>query len=158
MAQFGTMIIIMYVVSLVSAPVFGWFIDRVNRVTAMIVALATAAAGYLSMYFLTSPLHMEMVPLLVLLTLGTGFMVKAAMALIGQEAPARERASVIAGSSVCGAIGILVFTAVGGRLFDAWGPWAPFVLAGTYQALLLVVAIGVRIFRAGPDRYRARRT
>lgn len=149
MAQFGTMIIIMYVVSLVSAPVFGWFIDRVHRVTAMIVALATAATGYLSMYFLTSPLHMSMVPLLVVLTLGTGFMVKAAMALIGQEAPIRERSSVIAGSSVCGAIGILTFTAIGGRLFDAWGPWAPFVLAGIYQALLLAAAVVIRFVAPG---------
>ena len=155
MAQFGTMIIIMYLVSLVSAPAFGWFIDRVNRVTAMIVALATAATGYLSMWFLTSPLDMDMIPLLVVLTLGTGFMVKASMALIGQEAPVRERASVIAGSSMCGALGILAFTGIGGRLFDAWGPWAPFVLAGAYQALLLVIAIGVRVVApgaAGPRR------
>jgi MFS family permease len=150
MAQFGTMIVIMYVVSLVSAPVFGWFIDRVHRVTAMIVALATAATGYLSMWFLTSPLDLAMVPLLVVLTLGTGFMVKAAMALIGQEAPLRERSSVISGSSVCGAIGILAFTAIGGRLFDAWGPWAPFVLAGAYQALLLIAAVIVRLVAPGP--------
>lgn len=152
MAQFGTMIIIMYIVSLASAPVFGWFIDRVHRVTAMIVALATAATGYLSMYFLTSPLDMTMIPLLVVLTLGTGFMVKAAMALIGQEAPMRERSSVIAGSSMCGAFGILVFTTVGGRLFDAWGPWAPFVLAGAYQSILLVVAIGLRLVAPGAAR------
>ena len=152
MAQFGTMIIIMYVVSLVSAPVFGWFIDRVHRVTAMIVALGTAAVGYLSMRFLTSPLDMQMIPLLVVLTLGTGFMVKASMALIGQEAPVRERASVIAGSSVCGAIGIIVFTGVGGRLFDAWGPWAPFVLAGAYQVVLLVAAVFVRVLAPGPER------
>ncbi len=143
-AQFGTMIIIMYVVSLVSAPVFGWYIDRVHRMTAMIVALATAATGYLSMRFMSSPLDFAMIPLLVVLTLGTGFMVKAAAALIGQEAPVRERSSVIAGSSMCGAFGILVFTSIGGRLFDAWGPWAPFVLVGGYQLLLLVVAIIVR--------------
>jgi MFS family permease len=151
MAQFGTMIIIMYVVSLVSAPAFGWFIDRVHRVTAMIVALATAATGYLSMRFLTSPLDMAMIPLLVVLTLGTGFMVKAAMALIGQEAPVAERSSVIAGSSMCGALGILIFTAIGGRLFDAWGPWAPFVLAGAYQAVLLLFAIIVRVMAPGHD-------
>lgn len=152
MAQFGTMIIIMYVVSLVSAPVFGWFIDRVHRVTAMIVALSTAATGYLSMWFLTSPLDMQMIPLLVLLTLGTGFMVKASMALIGQEAPVRERSSVIAGSSMCGAVGIIIFTGVGGRLFDAWGPWAPFVLAGAYQAVLLVAAVFVRWLAPGQER------
>ncbi len=156
MAQFGTMIIIMYVVSLVSAPVFGWFIDRVHRVTAMIVALSTAATGYLSMWFLTSPLDMQMIPLLVLLTLGTGFMVKASMALIGQEAPVRERSSVIAGSSMCGAVGIIIFTGVGGRLFDAWGPWAPFVLAGAYQAVLLVAAVVVRVMAPGTAREASR--
>ena len=155
MAQFGTMIMIMYVVSLVSAPIFGWFIDRVHRVTAMIVALSTAATGYLSMWFLTSPLDKEMIPLLVLLTLGTGFMVKASTALIGQEAPVRERSSVIAGSSMCGAVGIIIFSGVGGRLFDAWGPWAPFVLAGAYQAVLLVAAVFVRVLAPGPERAAA---
>jgi MFS family permease len=150
MAQFGTVVIIMYVVSLVAAPVFGWFIDRVHRVTAMIVALVTASTGYLSMWFMTSPLDADMLPLLVLLTLGTGFMVKSTMALIGQEAPVLERSSVIAGSSVCGAIGILIFTAVGGRLFDAWGSWAPFVLAGGYQFILLVIAVVIRFVAPGP--------
>jgi MFS family permease len=83
-------------------------------------------------------------------------MVKAAMALIGQEAPVRERSSVIAGSSVCGALGILTFTAIGGRLFDAWGPWAPFVLAGGYQAVLLVATVIVRLLAPGPARSEAR--
>lgn len=157
MAQFGTMIVIMYGVSLVSAPVFGWVIDRVNRVTALIIALATASVGYLSMPLLTSPLHLEMAPLLVLLTLGTSFMVKATLSLLGQEAPVAERGSIIAGSSFCGALGILVFTAVGGRVFDSWGPWAPFVLAGAYQAVLLVVAIAVRWVAPGPASPHARR-
>jgi MFS family permease len=76
-------------------------------------------------------------------------MVKAAMALIGQEAPVAERSSVIAGSSVCGAFGILIFTAIGGRLFDAWGPWAPFLLAGAYQLVLLGIAIVIRVVAPG---------
>lgn len=158
MAQFGVMILIMYTVSLVSAPIFGWIIDRVNRVTALIIALATASTGYLSMRFLTSPLHLEMAPLLIVLTMGTGFMVKASLSLLGQEAPVAERGSVIAGSSFCGALGILIFTGVGGRLFDSWGPWAPFVLAGGYQAVLLVVAITIRIVAPGrmPERARLR--
>ncbi|KAA0206667.1 MAG: MFS transporter [Proteobacteria bacterium] len=157
MAQFGTMILIMYGVSLVSAPVFGWVIDRVNRVTALIIALVTASVGYLSMPLVTSPLHLEMAPLLILLTLGTSFMVKATLSLLGQEAPVAERGSIIAGSSFCGALGILVFTAVGGRVFDSWGPWAPFVLAGAYQAVLLVIAIVVRMVAPGPASPYARR-
>jgi MFS family permease len=144
MAKFGTAIAIMYVVSFCSAPLFGWFIDKVDRMTAMCVALAVAASGYLSMYFLTSPINFAEIPLLIILTLGTGFMVKAQMALIGQEAPVKERGSVIATGQMFGAFGILVFTAFGGRLFDAWGPWAPFVLAGSYQAILFCFALAVR--------------
>ena len=144
LARYGTAMVVMYAVSFFSAPLFGWFIDKVDRMTAMCVALVVAAAGYLSMYFLTTPIDYSMLPLLIIMTLGTGFMVKAQMALIGQEAPVRERASVIAVAQMFGAFGILVFTAIGGRLFDAWGPWAPFVLVGTYQAVLLVAALLVR--------------
>jgi len=153
MARFGTAMVVMYAVSFFTAPLFGWFIDKVDRMTAMIVALVVAAAGYLSMYFLTTPIDFNMIPLLILLTLGTGFMVKAQMALIGQEAPVKERGSVIATGQVFGAVGILVFTAVGGRLFDAWGPWAPFVLVGSYQAILLVAAFVVRFTRPAEGSY-----
>lgn len=154
MAKFGTMIAIMYFVSFFSAPVFGWFIDRVNRMTSMVTALLIASAGYLSMRFLSSPIDFNMLPLLILLTLGAGFMTKAQMALIGQEAPIKERGSVIATAQMFGAIGILIFTVIGGRLFDAWGPWAPFVLAGAYQSLLLIFALVIRIVAPGrmPDR------
>lgn len=147
MARFGTAMAIMYGVSFFAAPLFGWFIDKVDRMTAVIVALLFAAAGYLSMYFLTSPIDFAMIPLLILLTLGTGFMTKSQTALIGQEAPVKARGSVIATAQVFGAIGILIFTGTGGRLFDAWGPWAPFVLVGSYQVVLLFAAVVVRFTR-----------
>lgn len=144
MARFGTAIAVMYAVSFFTAPVFGWFIDKVDRMTAVIVALVVAASGYLSMYWLTTPLDFTKMPLLILLTMGTGFMVKSQTALIGQEAPVQERGSVIATAQMFGAVGILIFTAIGGRLFDAWGPWAPFVLVGFYQVMLLIAAVFVR--------------
>lgn len=155
MARFGTMIVIMYVVSFFSAPAFGWFIDRVNRLTALIVALTIAAIGYNAMFWLTSPLDYAMIPLLILLTLGTGFVVKAQMALIGQEAPVRARGSVISTAQMFGALGILIFSGVGGRLFDLMGPWAPFVLAGVYQTLLLVAAVAMRFISPGAPRNAA---
>ena len=144
MARFGSIMVVMYAVSFFSAPIFGWFIDKVNRMTAMCTALFVAGSGYLAMYFVTSPVDFAMIPLLVWLTLGTGFMVKAQMALIGQEAPIRQRGSVIATGQMFGALGILVFTALGGRLFDAIGPWAPFAAVGLYQSALFVVALFVR--------------
>jgi len=144
MARFGTIMVFMYAVSFISAPLFGWFIDKVNRMTAMCTALFVASTGYLAMYFVTSPVEFDMIPLLIWLTLGTGFMVKAQMALIGQEAPLKQRGSVIATGQMFGAVGILIFTALGGRLFDAVGPWAPFAAVGIYQAALFFVALIVR--------------
>ncbi len=151
MARFGIMIIIMNAVSFFSAPLFGALIDRINRVSATIIALAVASIGYLSMTLITSPLDFAMVPYFVLIALGTSFMMKSSLSLVGQEAPARERGSVIAMNSICGAIGILVFLPIGGRLFDSWAPWAPFVLAGSYQVFLLVAAIVIRIVAPGRD-------
>ncbi|MEE4186269.1 MAG: MFS transporter [Gammaproteobacteria bacterium] len=145
MTKFGTVIALMYIVSFCSSPLFGWFIDKVDRMTAMCVALVTASAGYLSMAMVSSPLESSMIPYLILLTLGTGWMVKAQMALIGQEAPVKERGSVISTAQVFGAIGILIFTAIGGRVFDAWGPAAPFVIVGAYQSVLLVAALAIRV-------------
>ena len=74
---------------------------------------------------------------------------KSSLSLVGQEAPIAERGSVLATSGMFGAIGILIFTKWGGVLFDEWGPWAPFVLAGAYQTVLLVVAVIIRITAPG---------
>jgi len=151
MARFGVMYIAMYTVSFLSAPLFGWFIDKANRVTVMLVALGIAVAGYGSAVLISSPLEMSAMPYLMLMTLGSGCMVKASLALVGQEAPASQRGSVIAFNSFCGAIGILIFSAVGGRLFDSIGPWSPFLMLAIYQALLFIIAVVLRVNAPGPD-------
>jgi predicted MFS family arabinose efflux permease len=48
-------------------------------------------------------------------------------------------------------VGILVAGAVGGRLFDAVGPAAPFVAFGTLQLALCALALLVR-WRYGSPR------
>ncbi len=148
-AQFGIMYTAMYLVSFISSPIFGWYIDQVNRVTSMITALAIATAGYLAMRLIDSPLEMSAMPYLMLLTLGSSCMLKASLSLVGQEAPPKERGSVIAFSSMCGAFGVLIFSWIGGRLFDTWAPWAPFWIAGLYQAALLALAVVIRMVAPG---------
>jgi MFS family permease len=149
MARFGLMLAIMSGFSLAAAPFFGWLIDHMNRVSATIIALTFACCGYLSMGIITSPLDFSMLPYFIVLSLGSSFMLKSSLALIGQEAPPRERASVIATNSWCGALGILIFTVIGGRMFDAIGPWAPFVAAGVYQIFLLIAAFIIRLRSPG---------
>lgn len=145
MARFGIMYVAMYAASFLSAPLFGWFIDTANRVTAMIVALFIAAAGYSLVILIDTPLELSAMPYLIVMTLGSSCMVKASLALLGQEAAPKSRGSVVAFSSFVGAIGILIFSAIGGRLFDGIGPYAPFLMVGMYQAILLLVALVVRL-------------
>ncbi len=150
MARWGVIYITMQGCSFFMAPVFGYFMDQVNRVTAMAVALGFATVGYLSMGIITSPLDFNMIPFFIIISFGSSFMIKASIGLVGQEAPPRERGAIIATNSMFGAVGILILSAVGGRLFDAWGPWAPFVIAGSYQSILFIAAIIIRIYAPGP--------
>ncbi len=149
MARFGLVLAIMSAFSFVSAPVFGWLIDRINRVSATIIALTFASVGYLSMYLITSPLDFMMLPYFLIIALGSSFMMKVSNCLVGQEAPVEARGSIVAMMSIFGALGILIFSVVGGRLFDQVAPWGPFVFAGAYQAILLVVAIIIRFVSPG---------
>jgi len=144
MGRFGALFAFMSLASFVSAIPFGWLIDNINRVTAFLIALGFATAGYLSMGIITSPLDMSMLPYFIILSLGSSFMMKSSLSLIGQEAPPEQRGSIIATNGMFGAVGILFFTLIGGYTFDAWGPWSPFVLAGIYKVFLILVALLVR--------------
>jgi sugar phosphate permease len=70
--------------------------------------------------------------------------------LIGQEAPAGQRGSVLGAFNVAGAIGILLITPVGGYLFDRVDPRAPFIVVGVINVLLVFASIYVRM-RHSPE-------
>jgi MFS family permease len=104
-----------------------------------------------------APLETKNLPLFVLLAMGQGSAIIASATLVGQEAPARERGTIVATSGLFGAIGILVAAVIGGRIFDSIGPSAPFVMLGLLQLVLCLAAVVVRVKSPGgaqPDRYR----
>ena len=51
---------------------------------------------------------------------------------------------------------ILVAAFAGGRLFDAYEPWAPFAMVGAAQVLIFLLAVVVRM--VAPGDMPARRT
>ena len=130
--------------ALLWAPVSGWISDRFDRVTAMAIAMGLCAVGYSSMGFIDDPLSSLMYPAGVLLGMGQMSAITASQTLIGQEAPAASRGTVIGVFSFFGAAGVMFITSVGGRLYDAIDPTAPFVLIGVVNALLLVCALLLR--------------
>ena len=149
LAKGGMLLGIISVIGIVWVGVFGLILDRLNRVTGLAISMGIAGAGYSSMWFVTSPLDYAMLPWFTLLSIGQTSVMVASVTLVGQEAAAGERGTIVAMNGFFGAIGIFLAFAIGGRLFDAVGPSAPFVMAGIVQLILVVIAIAVRVASPG---------
>jgi MFS family permease len=156
LARVGQVMGFMGVIGLCWTPLFGYLLDRLNRVTGVALAMALAGTGFVSMGFITSPLDFAMLPAFALLSVGQISAITASVTLVGQEAAPAERGSVVAMNGWCGAVGILLAAAIGGRLFDRIGPAAPFVMIGLLQVVLAAAAVMVRIACPGaaPTRNR----
>ena len=64
--------------------------------------------------------------------------------LIAQQAPTEIRGSVIGIFSLCGAVGIMIATGIGGILFDNWRPQGPFILFSVFSFIVAIVGLAVR--------------
>lgn len=140
----ASFIIVIQGSSLLWAPVWGFVLDRWDRLTAVCIALLIAAAAYFWVGFSPSPIVAAFIPAAVLLGIGEFSAIMSGAALIGQSAPEDIRGSVLGLFNFCGSIGILCITAIGGLVFDAWMPGAPFVVVGGLNLFVCLVAVAVR--------------
>ncbi len=147
--QVVPLIVVTNLLSILWAFLFGSMIDRINRVTAMVIAMGLGVIAYGSIVFVDTPLNYSYLPIFILISASAIGTVIATGSLIGQEAPVRERGSVIGVSAFFGACGILIATSVGGLLFDAFGPKGPFLLICSAHAVILGGAVYVRIKSPG---------
>ncbi len=131
--------------SLVFMPLLGYVADRIDRVTSLCIATAIAAVGYVWIGLLAEPVGMQAFPAAIVLGMGQAGVILTATALVGQEAPKEALGAVSGVFGISSAIGILVATKVGGWLFDAWMPGAPFIIMGAANAVVLAIALAVRL-------------
>jgi len=122
-----------------------FLIDKFNRMTALACCMGLAAFAYINLLRVDNPLDKSNLLFFVVLGLGQIAAFLGSTTLIGKEAPKAERGAVVGAFSVEGALGILVTSGVGGMLFDAVDPRAPFVLLGLMNLLVLIAAVYVRI-------------
>ncbi|HCK13942.1 TPA: hypothetical protein DHW51_07455 [Candidatus Poribacteria bacterium] len=134
---------------LLSAPIMGSILDRVDRVIGIIIAFSISAVGYTFMGVISDPLGNTIFTAAILLGLGEGACIMASIALIGQNAPPKTRGSVIGTFTAAGATGMLLASGVGGYLFDNWTYTGPFLFMGLVNAAVLLFAIYVKL--AHPD-------
>jgi MFS family permease len=130
-------------------PFLGYILDRINRVSGVILCMGLASVAYLAMLFVTDPALPSQMGWFVLLGIGQISAFLGATVLISTEAPLATRGAVIGMFNVVGAIGILISTGIGGRLFDSVGPAAPFAMIGVVAAIVTVFAIVVRLRAPG---------
>lgn len=129
--------------ALISSPIIGYAIDKIDRIVAVSFCMAIAAAGYLSMFFIDDVLDDVYRPLFILLGIGQQCAFFAATTLLGQEAPTIKRGAVVGVFNLAGALGILISTGVGGRIFDSIGPSAPFIFIGVCNIVVCFFAMYV---------------
>ena len=149
---------VIQVFAVVFSFVFGSILDKVNRVVGLMLALVLCVVAYGAMYFVESPLDLKILPLFAVLGCAMAAAMMSSMALIGQEAPPRERGAVIGLMSMFGSVGIILAAGVGGALFSASTPWAPFLLMAGAQAVLLVWALLVWVLAPSERKVAAATT
>lgn len=127
------------------AVVFGFIMDKLDRTTAGILAMALAAIGYVAAGFVGDPASPIIIPIAIALGIGQLSAILSGQTLLGQEAPQNVRGAVFGFASICGSLGILFTTAVGGFLYDRFSKGGPFLLLGAFNGLLLIFALVIRL-------------
>jgi MFS family permease len=140
----GMIIGIAQLMALISAPIFGWMADRLNRVTAVVIAVGISSIGYGSTFLINDPLGGGMLIVAAIIGLGEVGGVIASGVLIAQQSPRKIRGAIIGTFSFAGALGIMVATLVGGWLFDNWRSSGPFVLFAIFGVIVSIWGLAIR--------------
>ena len=123
----------------------GFLLEKRDRLLALAVAFGVATIGYLGMWFVGDLLSVRSIPFLCLLGAGQISAFWGATTLIGREAPKASRGTVVGAFNLSGVLGILVFVALGGYLYDRYGPVAPFLMVGCANLLVMAAAGGLAL-------------
>ena len=130
--------------ALVGALLMGFLADRMRRITAVALATGLTAAVYLALFLVSDPTAPWVFFLLGCMGIAEISAFVSSQALVGEQAPAQLRGVIIGFFGVAGAFGILIGTSIGGVLFRALGPNAPFVMFGAFNVLVCGWALRLR--------------
>lgn len=142
--QVSITIVIVQSVALFSAPIVGLMVDRLNAISAVVIAAIFASIGYSSLFLIENPFGTNMKLALGLVGFGEIAGVITSQVLIAKFAPKEVRGSVIGFFGFCGALGIMTAFGVGGYLFDNWTESAPFIMFGIFGVFVAIFGLTIR--------------
>jgi MFS family permease len=147
------MFVLIQLSSLLWAPVAGFLLDRYHRLVCVVGALLIAGVGYTLLGLQAQPFSPIGYAGAVLVGMGQMSCILSTTALLGQESPIAVRGSVIGLASLCGAVGILATSFIGGYLFDHVAISAPIVLTGLANLIVFGGALMVWLRTGRPVHY-----
>ncbi|MFZ9708275.1 MAG: MFS transporter [Steroidobacteraceae bacterium] len=127
--------------ALVFAIFFGLMLDKMNRITAGVVAMLVAGIGYIAGGFVGDPQSYWITWVAILLGMGQICAIIASQTVLGQEAPQDVRGAVFGLAGVFASCGILFTTSVGGWLYDVVGKGTPFFLVGVVNVAIMLFGL-----------------
>lgn len=133
--------------ALVFAIFFGLALDKMNRITAGVVAMSIAGIGYIAGGFVGDPTSEWITLVAILLGMGQICAIIASQTVLGQEAPQDVRGAVFGLAGIFASCGILFTTAVGGWLYDVVGKGTPFFLIGTVNVCIMLFGLYLLLSR-----------
>ena len=139
--QAGIMFGIMQGAGLLFMPIMGFLVDRINRIVALALATGLALVGYIWLGLLDQPMGTQAYPAAVILGMGQASAILSAMALVGQEVTEANTGAVSGLFTLFGAVGVLLAAKIGGLLFDAWMPGAPFIITGLANGIIMLASL-----------------
>ncbi|MBT5542377.1 MAG: MFS transporter [Gammaproteobacteria bacterium] len=125
---------------LITSPIFGFIMDRIDRIYGVMIAFSLSTIGYTMMGLVNDPMSNTIIPIAIILGAGEGACIISSTTLIGKTAPITIRGTVFGAFAMCGAIGQIIAGGVGGILFD-YIYTGPFLLMGGMNFLVLLMAI-----------------
>ena len=142
-AHAGTLIGLAGFVVLVSIPLWGRFIERFGRVPAIAAGMALSGLGFAALGFIVNPFEWPVFVPTILVATGQAGCLVAPQVLTIDLTPKEIRGSVLGVFYLIGGCGVVFFVQIGGFLFDAVGPHAPFVFTGIGNLLIMTYALWV---------------
>lgn len=123
--------------------VWGWVMQRIGRLKAVITGLAISALGFVLMVFVVNPFDWFVYVPMTLIAMGQAGSMLGPDILALDSAPRDLRGSIMGPLNMISGIGLIVILEIGGILFDWVGPYAPFVFTGIGNVLVLAYALYV---------------
>ena len=130
MADAGMLIGFSGFVMLMAIPVWGVVIDRLGRLLSLTIALAVSGGGFLLMGLMINPFSWLMVLPVMLIAIGQAGCLISPQTIVLDLTPEAIRGAALGAFNLVGGMGVVLCVQVGGVVFDAYGPFAPFMLIG----------------------------